>query len=252
VTRRRFVRSIGLLGPLLLAAGGCGSVREFFDPESGKSAVGIERVEDLLERIEQVHVESELSKERARDVVAALQSIAAPDFAGDAQEGYAAFANAIRQSQEQGEKLRAAVAPMKETAAEVFDRWAKDLESFASPRMRQRSQLRLEAARERYEAIVSAVEPAQWEYDALNRGVADVGLFLSHDFNSESVAAIEREVRVATEHHEGLARRFDQCLVAAEAYVHAAAPHGQVDAPASDDESVPSASKPERLVRGQS
>ena len=175
---------------LALLMGGCESVSSgvsgvsnFFESSfSGKKRDGLVRVDELLEKIEQVHVETEVSKESVRESMRTLRTLVAPDFGGDALESYESFVKAIEKSEGQAAALRKSVEPMEKTAEQVFADWAKSLESFSNAEMRERSQLRLENTRERYEAIVSAVEPAQWAYDALNRTLRDHALFLSHDF----------------------------------------------------------------------
>lgn len=222
---------------LLLCSSACESVSSgvsgvgnFFESSfSGKKQDGLVRVDDLLVRIEQVHVETELSKEGVRESMRALRTLVAPDFGGDALESYGAFVKAIDASEKQAQALRKSVEPMEKTAEEVFAEWAKSLESFSSAEMRERSQLRLENTRERYEAIISAVEPALWAYDAMNRTLRDHALFLNHDFNAAAVTELEGEVDGLMKHASQLDKRFDATLKAAKRYIRSTALRGQVE-----------------------
>src|SRR5262249_6264441 len=115
--------------------------------------------------------------------------------------------------------LRSSVEPMKAAAGPVFEKWNTDLLSFTSPGMRQRSQARLEETRDRYQAIVVAVEPAESSLDTFNLGLRDIALFLGHDFNSQSVFAIQDDVRTLTDMAAELDTRLGNSLTAAQAYV---------------------------------
>lgn len=214
-----------------LCAPGCASVlnSSFLGSSSLEESEGLTQVDDLLGRIERVHVEAQLSKESAQSALAALSGLVAPDFGGDPMAAYAEFVAAIDRSEEQAEELRGSIGPMKATADAVFRQWAFDLEAFGNVKMRQRSQVRLEATRSRYEALLAQVEPAMWAYDSLNQGLRDHALYFSHDFNAAAVAAVELEVYALADQAAALGLRFDACLAAAEDYVRAAALRGQIE-----------------------
>ena len=125
----------------------------------GKQKAGPSQVDDLLTRIERVHIECELSQKSVSDAVLALEVIVARDFAGDPVLAFNSFTKAVEASERQANKLAAAIRPMKSTARPFFDRWAANLSSFKSMDMRLRSQTRLENTLARYDAILAAVTP---------------------------------------------------------------------------------------------
>jgi hypothetical protein len=112
---------------------------------------------------------------------------------------------------------------MKKAAAPVFEQWTKDLESFSSPTMRKRSEARLAATRQRYNAIVGAVDPAVETYEALNEGLRDVSLFLGHDYNAVAITDIKPEVESLIRSAGLLDKNLEDCMVASRAYVELAA-----------------------------
>jgi hypothetical protein len=140
---------------LCAAAVGLGGCSLF---ESKRKGPG--EVDDFGKSIELVYVNAEVSKGTVLTAIDALQGITATDYVGDAVEAYSEFVVAIERSEQQAQKLRDAVEPMKGRSAAVFEQWNKNLEAFSSPEMRARSQARLAVTRERYEAIVAAVDPA--------------------------------------------------------------------------------------------
>lgn len=224
--RRTLFPMLVALVPCCLAVAGCANLEAtFFQPKDSLALV-----DDLSDRIEEVHVASEVAKERMTAAVETLRSIVSPDFRGDGLSAHAELTRAIEQSEEQAEVFRERVADMKDTAKELFDRWASDLEGFTNAEMRQHSQRRLEETRTRYQAIVAAVDPAQWSYDAVNRSLGDHALFLGHDFNRAAVASLRPGVDSLVAQGGELESRLVLGMTAAKEYLDHASPPGAVAA----------------------
>ncbi|MHC4339570.1 MAG: DUF2959 family protein [Planctomycetota bacterium] len=207
---------------LITSLGGCSFYNELFEEQSRPG-----QVDDLVGSIERVYVDAELSKERSQAAVVALQAIVASDYKGDAMSAYAQFETAIERSEEQAETLHKRVESMKESAEPLFEKWTADLKKITSVNMRQRSRLRLMATRERYDAVVAAVEPTQATYDSVNKSLRDHALYLGHDLNPDSLALIRDDVRGLTQQVAELGKEFDECLVVAREYVDSAALPGR-------------------------
>jgi hypothetical protein len=180
-------------------------------------------VDDLVGWVERVHVESELARDKVHAAIGALQAIARQDLKSDAVTAFQEFEKTIAECEKSARDLRSCVEPMQEAAGPVFEKWNRDLLSFTSPGLRQRSQARLEETRDRYQSIVVAVEPAQSALDTFNLGLRDIALFLGHDFNSQSVFAIQDDVRTLTDMAAELDTRLGNSLSASAAYVQSAA-----------------------------
>ncbi len=194
---------------------------------STKQSVGLENVDSLVSRVEQVHLETELSRQAVYQAIVALGPLFAEDFNGDPTEAFEAFAQATEASERQANELRAHVSPMRNSAANVFERWAKTLDEFSSPNMKQRSADRLEATRERFAEVQEAAVLAQQSYDQLNGELRDTVLFLGHDFNAQSVAEIEEDAYAMRDRARELGKIFDDCMDASAEYVSKSALRGQ-------------------------
>jgi hypothetical protein len=187
----------------------------------------VSEVDRLLACIESVQAESSVSKERSHAALEQLEQLARPEFDGDAAQAYASFVEAIGASQKQADKFAESVGPMKDSAAEVFEQWTKDLDEIHSTRLRAQSRARMDETRKRYEAVVGASAAAQVSLGAFNADLHDQALFLSHDFNRDAVSAISGEVAALAEREKDLDQRLDACNAAAQRYVEAAGLHAQ-------------------------
>ena len=207
---RRFATSAFLLSALL-GASACQS--------ASKGSVGLKRVDDLVSRIEAVHVEVELSRATMEEALNSLKVIAVPDYQGDIMLAFDDYMRAVEASKEQATALRAVVIPMRRAAEPFFTQWEANMNDFASPTMRERSRDRQIAARARYDTIVEALEPLQTTYDVFNLTLNDIGLFLEHDFNAGAILGITGEVRSLENMAGELNGRMNTCLEAARSYV---------------------------------
>lgn len=222
MSKLTFATPIALALPALLAvtAGSCTATTQ--------KSQSLQRIDDLLSQIERVQVESLVAKEKARTALDQLETLVEPGFSGDASAIYAQLVTAIEQSETQQRTFSSAIAPLSTTAEQMFLQWTSDLEAFGNSRMRERSHLRLEETRARYQTVLNAANAAHVSLEGFNADLRDHALFLGHDFNSAALASIAGDVVALKERSSELDTRFDACANAAKSYVEAAALHGQV------------------------
>lgn len=185
-------------------------------------AKGPAQVDDLVGWIERVYVETELARERMRTAVTELESLVGTSYDEDAVTAYTSFVEALRQSEAQAKRLGEQVDPMKKAAEPVFARWEESLDQFQSERMRARSEARLTSTKERYAAILAAVDPAQEKFETINAALRDHALFLGNDFNQAALGDVREDAREVIELAGKLDVDFETSLKTTRAYVEAA------------------------------
>src|SRR5688572_22747486 len=79
----------------------------------GGEEPSLERVEDLSDCVERVRVNSDLSRQRARDALERLQAISGSKFGKDPVEAYQGLVTAIERSEEQTQTLKSSVDAMR-------------------------------------------------------------------------------------------------------------------------------------------
>ncbi len=185
---------------------------------------GPAKVEELVTWVERMHVETELTRQRTDEVVEALRDLVAPDSSVDPAQAYATYLEAIERVDEQTTRLRDTYEPMQKASGPVFAQWQKDLDQFHSDSLRNRSEERLAATKGRFEAIVAAAGPALQQADELLKSFRDHALFLGHDFNAASLAAIEQDLVAVTDLAGQVDRGLAESMAASQDYVENAAP----------------------------
>ncbi|MCC7011481.1 MAG: DUF2959 family protein [Planctomycetes bacterium] len=239
--QRHLILSIALGLPFLAGVSACSVIPGL----SSKKSDGLDRVDELLGRVEQVQAESVLSKERAEEALGMLQEVSAPDFAGNPVAAYAELLSKIEASKKQATKLGESIAPLKETAEDVFTAWTASLESFGNTKLRRQSHVRLAETRARCDAILSSATAAHIAYESLNADLRDHALFLEHDFNAASVAVVAEQLDTLDAQTTELCDRLDSTVAASKSYIETSALRGQLAVNGSEVKSAPRAAPEE-------
>jgi len=193
-------------------------------------SASIVRVDDLVTRIEAVHLEAELAKETVYTMLLALRPVIVPTQ-GDPRAQFDTFLGALDASEQRAEKFERMLAPMEQSARQVFSRWEQDLRAIESDSMRELSRTRMQDTRVLYDNVLRTTKSSDKRLRELNCGLRDLALFLGHDFNAGSIASIEGEAYSLRDLAKQLGQDLDRCMQAAEAYVNRAAPLGVTLAP---------------------
>lgn len=204
----------------------CSSLGRVFDSRGDS---GLEEVDGLLGAVERAHLECELSRNESAAALDTLHAIVAPDFRGDAIQGYASLQLALERSLEQAAALRETLGPMASAAQDVAASWELDLAAYSSEVMRAKSAARLAETTDAYLAVEAPLRAACQAFDRFNIGLTDHVLYLEHDLNPAAVAAIEDELVLLTELQRQLDEELERSMLAAGDYVRGAALSGQLD-----------------------
>tara|TARA_R110002126_G_scaffold12416_17_gene54066 strand:- start:13855 stop:14601 length:747 start_codon:yes stop_codon:yes gene_type:complete len=206
-------------------------------------SAGLRQVDDLVGHVELTHLEAELTRQQVYDTLGKLHVLLSPGERTDPLVAYEAFAVSVETCGERSEAFRMQREPMDSAAKTVFGRWESSLEEFQGEAMRTRSEARMNAARERYQAVRDSAVQAQEEFDAFHAGMQDIALFLGHDFNPSSTKEIEGDARTLAGHAKELRETLHTCMQFAEVYIREAAPLGHIEVISVEDKAPSSQTK---------
>jgi len=135
---------------------------------------------------------------------------------------YARFVQAIEAGDQEVQQFATQLPPLQAAGEQVFARWRAALAVMQSERLRQRSQLRLAEARERFGAVLTAAAGSRQQAQTHLRSLRDHALFFAHDLNPSAFAAVGDEAERIGKANLELERQFAECRQAARAYVEQA------------------------------
>lgn len=228
LSQRRFHLSTSVLAvPVLVVCAACAGMPGFM-PSSNDGSATFVQVDDLMSRVERVHVDCELASEKVREATGTLHAMCSPDFDGEPAVAHETLIAAIQASERQAEDLQRDYDRMTRSGDKVFAQWQDNLEEYSSEVMRDASAKRMNATRARYDAVVAAVGPALETYRGFNATLRDHALYIGTDFNEESLGLVEQEIRMVLRRAEAMTAEFERCKEACQTYVKKSAIRGQV------------------------
>ncbi len=195
---------------------------------STSKAVGVHRVDDLLGRVERVHLDAELCQLRAHQSVEALRVLVMGEYATTAAEAFAHLEQNVAEFRFQSQRLQSDINPMNRSAVVVFERWMEDMDDFSSQHLRDRSRKRLAETRELYTQVLMDHAPAQAELDHFALLLDDHMLYLSNDLSTSAVVSLADAIDLLRAELDEVDVAIDSLKDAAAKYVSATAPIGQV------------------------
>jgi hypothetical protein len=202
-------RFAGLALGLALCVSSCASDK--------KQAASIKQLDDLLGRVERVHLETEFCHQRAGAALEALQVALKSPGGENLATNFAELQSRARASKDQSYRLRAASGPLEASAEAHFGRWTDDLAKFGSQALRQKSHERMDAARASFDAILAELSPAQSALEVYNKSLEDVTLFLANDLSGQSLTLIEGDVHGLVDQAMGVDQEHKETLNACRA-----------------------------------
>jgi hypothetical protein len=213
---------------LLPLAAACQGFTQAFSRPFTRDDTSLTMVDELLERIERVHVDAEVAKGEVHELLDAFYALNDDEAAADPLAAHGRCRFTSERSKSKAEALRESVTEMQRAAGPFFERWRDQLAEFVSAELRERSRERMDETRARYDAIVDAVLPALDGYEELNQRALDLTVYLAQDFNPDALSSIDGDVRGMTDRGALLVTRFDDTLVACERYLRSAALPGRL------------------------
>jgi hypothetical protein len=111
----------------------------------------------------------------------------------DPRTAYQNLALDLKSCEQQAQRVLDDIAEMEGASDEFFTNWNDELGSYQSPRMRERSQARLQKSQRRYERIMTALRPAKATFEVFFASLSDQVLFLGHDLTPDSIASLSAD-----------------------------------------------------------
>jgi hypothetical protein len=188
-----------------------------------KQNVGLGHVDQLTTRIGALEADLAVSRTSVHAAQQVLRSLVNQDFS-DADEALRTLVERANECANQAAVLRKRVGPMQSSAEKYFSMWAKSMEDFVNPRLRERSEDRLEGSRLRFDDIVAAMATVHADFDTFNASLNDHALFIGYDFSAGGLDEVKQDLDTFDKQTGQLLRSIDVARETAEDYVRTATP----------------------------
>lgn len=207
------ILGIAVIGLTPIALTGCQtaaySIQERF---------GIEKRDILVDRVEDAAKSQDAAKEEFKDALEAFRAVVAVD-GGELEVTYDRLSRAYDRAEDRADQASARVDAVKRVARDLFREWEGELSDYADPALRRSSERQLRETQQRYDALSDKMDAAIASMDPVLSVFNDRVLFLKHNLNARSIAALDAETADLEDDVARLIAEMEQSISAADAFI---------------------------------
>ncbi|MEM8834918.1 MAG: DUF2959 family protein [Planctomycetota bacterium] len=178
---------VSMMGVLL---GGCQSAMI-----AAGEAVGYEKREQLVDRVESARDGQEAAKEQFADALEEFRALTGP-VDEDLEEIYDRLSRSLKRSESRAKGVRDRIDNVEVVAKKLFSEWETELDQYESQALRSASEEQLGTTRAQYARLIGAMRKAESTMDPVLRALNDQVLFLKHNLNARAIASLDQELSV--------------------------------------------------------
>lgn len=210
---RKMIWFMGALAFSPLALSGCSTVAY-----TVQERLGIEKRDILVNRVEGVAKSQGEAKEEFEDALEAFRAVVAVD-GGELEQTYDNLKRAYERADGQANETRSRVASVKQVSRDLFKEWERELGEYSDAGLRRASERQLRETEQRYESLADKMDAATASMDPVLSVFKDRVLYLKHNLNARSIAALGGETAQLETDVARLIAEMERSISAADAFI---------------------------------
>ena len=180
--------------------------------------VGVHKREILVDRVEKARETQQETKEQFQSALEAFSSLT--DFdGGELEEQYARLKNILEDSENKADELHERIGAVEDVSTALFREWEKELDEYSSASLKRSSARQLDATRERYHQLISAMKRAEAKIEPVLEPLRDQVLYMKHNLNAMAVAALRQELDGIRSDVSSLIKELEQAVAEADDFI---------------------------------
>ena len=197
----------------LLTLAGCSTV--YYNT---MEKLGFEKRDILVDRVEDARNSQDGAQETFRSSLERFQSVVdTPDT--PLKEKYEEVRDAYEDSDEAAEDVRERLESVEDVAGALFEEWENELGRYESQSLRRSSEQKLVETRRHYDQLIARMHNAEERMDPVLQAFEDQMLFLKHNLNAQSIAALESELGRIRQDVDSLIREMEDAIAESDAFI---------------------------------
>jgi uncharacterized protein YukE len=197
----------------LLTLAGCSTV--YYNT---MEKLGFEKRDILVDRVEDARKSQDGAQETFRSSLERFQSVVdTPDT--PLKEKYEEVRDAYEDSDEAAEDVRERIESVEDVAGALFAEWEEELGRYESQSLRRSSEQKLVETRRHYDQLIARMHNAEERMDPVLQAFEDQMLFLKHNLNAQSIAALESELGRIRQDVNSLIRKMEDAIAESDAFI---------------------------------
>ena len=179
-------RSLSLLGLILML---CPCQSAYYD---AMEKVGVHKRDILADRVEAAQQAQVEGQQQFQSALEQFKAVVAVD-GGELDKRYRSLDAEYQASVKAAEAIRTRIAAVDAVAQALFKEWRKELGQYSNPALKAESEKNLEATRQRYSQLFTAMEHSERSIGPVLDTLHDHVLYLKHNLNARAISAIRGE-----------------------------------------------------------
>ena len=179
---------------------------------------GIEKRDILVDRVESAAESQNEAKEEFADALEAFRAVVNVD-GGELETTYDNLNRAYKRAEGQADESRDRVTAVKRVARDLFREWEGELSDYSDAGLRRASEQQLRDTERRYDQLVQKMDAATASMDPVLSVFSDRVLYLKHNLNARSIAALDGETAALEADVARLIAEMEQSISAADAFI---------------------------------
>jgi hypothetical protein len=156
--------------------------------------VGYHKRDILLSRVAKARDSQEEAKQQFKSALEQFQAIT-QHSGGKLEERYKQLKEEFDESEAKANAVNKRINDIEGVGEALFKEWRAELEQYTNASLRQGSERKLIATRQRYDQLVKAMRKSEAKIAPVLNTFRDQVLFLKHNLNAHAIASLQDDVR---------------------------------------------------------
>ena len=180
--------------------------------------VGVYKRDLLKKNVVAARDEQKKAGQQFKDALTRLKELYGFE-GGKLETAYTSLQKDYDRSAAQADKVRDRIKEVETVAGDLFAEWEKEIKLIASPLLQQSSRGQIDATRQRYDALHTALKQAEASMGPVLVQLHDQVLYLKHNLNAQAIASLKGEAASIQKEIDRLIQEMNTSIARADEFI---------------------------------
>lgn len=139
---------------------------------------------------------------------------------GDLEAEYKKISATLQNSEAKAADVRDRIRAVEDVSEALFGEWRSEIKQYSSDALRQSSQRKYDATKDKYEGLIGAMKKAESKLEPALVPLRDQVLFMKHNLNAKAIAGLGDELVSVQANVDTLVRDIESAISQADAFIN--------------------------------
>lgn len=182
-------------------------------------SMGYAKREQLVDRVQEAQKSQEQAKEQFVDALEQFKALTGARGSSQLESVYDKIKREHDRSKARAKDVTDRIATVEFVSDALFKEWRAELGQYQNPELRAASERQLAQTQARYGELLGVMKRAEAKMDPVLRTLGDQVLFLKHNLNAQTIAALQGTVQTLESDVATLIRDMEASIGEADAFI---------------------------------